>query len=61
MRLYKCFSYSGGIWGVAIGRFYLTLKAPWNRPLWSERNRRSVRVLPIAKGWRLNLRVEPIP
>jgi len=53
---YACASYRSGIWGIRIGAAYLTLAAPWRRPLYSERKRSGMTVLPLGKGWRVRLR-----
>lgn len=55
-RLFACGSWRHQIFGVRIGSIYLSLAGPVSRPLYSERNRRSVRVLPLWRGWRLRLR-----
>jgi hypothetical protein len=41
-----------GIWWVRHGRNYITLKAPWNAPLFSERNG-YVKPRISFRGWRL--------
>lgn len=37
------------------GKFYC-LKAPWCAPLFSERYRMGVRVIPLAFGWRITIK-----
>ena len=49
-----------GIWGLRIGRSYTTLCAPWRRPLYSERIRSGMKVLPIGFGWRLRFRRDSV-
>jgi hypothetical protein len=34
------------------GRFY-SLDAPWRRPLFSERSRLGIKVIPLGLGWRI--------
>lgn len=46
------------VWGVRIGRRYLSLAGPKSVPLFSERYRLGVRVLPLGKGWRIRLRTD---
>lgn len=48
-----------GIWTVRVFRWALTLKGPRFTELFSERNRRGVLVLPIGRGWRVNIRRFP--
>lgn len=44
-------SWSWGTWWLGVGRWRLIVKAPWNRPLFSERNGyQKVHRLPF--GWR---------
>lgn len=51
-----CASFKRQIFGIRIGRHYLSLAGPDRRPLFSERNRRGVKVLPLFGGWRIRLR-----
>lgn len=44
-----------GVWWLGIGRFRLILKAPWNRPLFSERYGLT-RTLRLVSGWRVQVR-----
>lgn len=46
----------GQVYGLRFARFYASLAGPAHRPLWSERNRRGVSVLPLIAGWRIRLR-----
>ncbi|MEW9855947.1 hypothetical protein [Novosphingobium sp. M1R2S20] len=41
---------------IRIGGTVFALKSPKLRPLWSERNLRGVRVLPLIGGWRVTWR-----
>lgn len=52
------FSREHGIWWVGVGRARIILKAPWNRPLFSERYG-FVKRLPLGFGWRLLFRTIP--
>jgi hypothetical protein len=62
MRVYVCGSREHGIWGVRLGRYYATLASPKRWPLYSERNRgKGFYVLPLGRGWRLRLRIDPLP
>ena len=60
MRFYACASLQEGIWGLRLGRFYVTLASPRRTVVFSERYRRSVRVLPLGGGWRLRLRTDAL-
>lgn len=42
--------------GFRIGRHYVSIAGPKSRPLFSERNRCGVRVLPLIAGWRIRIR-----
>lgn len=42
--------------GVRLGHWYVSLAGPHSRPLYSERNRCGVSVLPLFGGWRIRLR-----
>ena len=61
MRTYFTGSREWGLWGIRLGRYYVTLASPKRRPLFSERYRRGVRVLPLGGGWRLRLRIDTLP
>lgn len=58
MRFYAIASARDQIWGIRIGRFYVSLAGPSRWPLFSERHG-AVRVLSLGGGWRLRLRVTP--
>lgn len=49
-----------GIWWLGIGRWRLVLRAPWDKPLFSERNRLNW-VLRLRGGWRVQSRMKPAP
>lgn len=54
------FSYKYGLFMLRFRSNFYSLKAPWNTPLFSERNRFGVRVIPIWFNWRISIRkVEP--
>lgn len=57
-RFYVCASLARQIWGIRIGRRYLTLAGPRLPVLYSERRGRSVRVLVQVRGWRIRLRTD---
>ena len=42
--------------GVILGSVYVSLRGPINRPLFSERNRIGLHVLPLGRGWRIVVR-----
>lgn len=46
----------GRAWYCRIGRLNFSLKAPEFPVLFSERHRLGVRVLPLLRGWRINVR-----
>ena len=60
MRTYFTGSRAHGLWGVRLGRFYVTLASPSWPAVFSERNRLGVRVLPLGGGWRLRLRTDTL-
>jgi hypothetical protein len=55
---YATASLRNHLWGVRIGRFYVTLAGPRRMALFSERNG-GLHVLPLGGGWRLRLRINP--
>lgn len=44
-----------GLYGVRVGGWYLTLRGPSMRPLYSERNRIGCDVWRLVAGWRIVL------
>lgn len=54
IRKIICFdgSYSQGIWWIRVFGYGLSLKAPWDKPLFSERNGYT-KVIVKFKGWRV--------
>lgn len=46
------FSWKHGIWFITYKKWYVQLKAPWQKPLFSERNRLDVPKATLF-GWRL--------
>lgn len=55
MIYYYCGSYEHGIWGIRIkeGWPYIKLKARWNEPLFSEREKCYYARIPLGFGWRI--------
>lgn len=49
-------SHRAQIYGVHIGRSYVSLAGSRSRPLYSERNRCGVSVIPLLDGWRIRFR-----
>lgn len=47
-----------GSWWIGLGRWRLILKAPWNDPLFSERNGFTW-TMPVGFGWRVQSRLVP--
>lgn len=57
MVLYKFASWEHGLWGVRFTeKRYYQLKAPWNEPLFSERNGYVQHKIPLGFGWRILIR-----
>lgn len=49
----------GQVYGLRVGRTYVSLAGPVHPVLWSERNRRGVSVLTLLGGWRIRFRKDP--
>lgn len=44
------------IYGFHIGKTYVSIAGPKHRPLFSERHRIGVSVIPLLRGWRIRIR-----
>ena len=61
MRIVKIASREEQIWGIRLGGKYLSLAGPKFQPVYSERYRLGIWVLPLGGGWRLRLRFDQSP
>jgi len=52
-------SWTYGLWMVRMFGYFIRLRAPWNEPLFSERNGYDP-VIPLGFGWRITIRKVPV-
>lgn len=63
-NFYVCASLERQIFGIRIGRRYLSLAGPKHPQLFTERNCIGIKALPLGRGWRIRLRTDrkqPLP